>query len=157
LRTGRSDIFSARAQVALAVLRTLLLRVFAVESRTSPGAALATMGLSAPEPATQIVSTPVAWVGEKEDPTVLAALQAAPQVGPLAQQRPNLGIIRPNQIAHRFVAMPIGLKLKMRLDFLCYKPRRCATMLMFLGTSPSYVMDTFVSSRTGTFSSAVAA
>jgi hypothetical protein len=36
------------------------------------------MGFATPEPTAQIVPTRVAWIGEEEDPAVLAALQAAP-------------------------------------------------------------------------------
>jgi hypothetical protein len=112
------------AQVAFAVLMTLLLRVFAVEGRGAPGAAPAPMRLPAPELAAQIVATGVTRIGEEENPAMPTALQVGPQIGPLAQQRPNLGIVRPNQIARLAPAMPIRLELEMLLDFACYKPRR---------------------------------
>ena len=57
-----------------------------------------------------------------------------------------------HQTAHLVTdAVPIRLKLEMRLNFGCYKPRLSPTMLMQVGMSSSYSMDTSVSSgRTGT-------
>ena len=59
-----------------------------------------------------------------------------------------------HQIAHLVAdAVPIRLKLEMRLNFGCYKPRLSPTMLMVVGMSSSYSMDTSVSSgRTRTVS-----
>jgi len=53
-----------------------------------------------------------------------AALQTWPQLGPLTQQQPNLGIVQPHQLAHPLPAMPIRLELELLLDSGCYKPRR---------------------------------
>jgi hypothetical protein len=62
---------------------------------------------------------------------------------------------QPSQIAHHGIpTVPIRLELEMRLDFLRYKPRRCATMLMLLCMSSSYPTRGCVSSgRTRTLSS----
>jgi len=112
------------AQVALAVLMPLLLRVLAVERRCALDRTRPPMRLPAPEPTAQIVASRVSRIGKKQNPAMPAALQVGPQIGPLAQQRPNLGIVRPNQIARLAPAMPIRLELEMLLDFACYKPRR---------------------------------
>jgi hypothetical protein len=82
------------------------------------------MRLPAPESAAQIVATGVTRMGEKEYPALPAALQVAPQLRPLAQQRPNLGIVRPRQFARRAATIPTRLELEMLADFVCYKPRR---------------------------------
>jgi len=112
------------AQVTLAVLITLLRRVLAVELRRALGRTRPPMRLPTPEPAAQIVASRVPRIGEKPNPAMPAPLQVGPQIGPLAQQRPNLGKIRPNRTARLNLAMPIRPKLEMRPDFACYKPRR---------------------------------
>jgi hypothetical protein len=82
------------------------------------------MRLSTPEPTTQVVPSGVTRIAEEHYPAMPATLQTAPQIRPLAQQRPNLGVIRPNQIPRLALAMPIRLALELLLDFDCYKPRR---------------------------------
>jgi hypothetical protein len=97
--------------------------MLAVERRTAAGVTLAAMRLPAPETTPQIIPTSVAWISEKNNPALSAVLQVGPQVWPLAQQRPNLGIVRPHQLAHLVAAVPTWLKLEMPLNFGCYKPR----------------------------------
>jgi len=111
-------------QIALAVQSTLLVRVFAIICCTAAGATLTMMGFPAPEPTIQIASAGVTGIGEKQNLTVLALLQARRQVRPITQERPDLGIVRLNQISYTALAMPIRLKLKMSLNLSCYKPRR---------------------------------
>jgi hypothetical protein len=116
---------SCRQQIPFTVLATLLLGVLAVVRRGTADVALATVARSTSKAATQIGATGVTRMGKKQNPAMPAALQTGPQIGPLAQQRPNLGIVRAHQIAHaRALMVPIRMELKMRRDFVCYKPRR---------------------------------
>jgi hypothetical protein len=75
-------------------------------------------------------TTGVAWVGEEEYPAMLAASQAAPQVGMGSQRRPQDDVVRQDEIAGLAPAVPVGPELKMRRDPYGKKPRVSLMMLM---------------------------
>ncbi len=110
---------TSRVQVALAVLITLPVGMFAVIGCAALRAGKATVRIPAPETTTQIVPARVARIGEKQNPTMPTTLQVAPQIGTLAQQQPNLGIVRPHRTARFAATRPIRPILEMECDLGC--------------------------------------
>ena len=95
------------------------------------------MRLSAAKGTTQVLTTTqalkvdIAWMGDEENPAMLAASQALPQVGMGSQNRPQHDIILKDEIAAGLVpVVPVRPKLKVPLDPYGKKPRFSLKMLM---------------------------
>jgi hypothetical protein len=69
-------------------------------------------------------------MGEEEDAAMLAASQAAPQVGMGSQRRAQDDIVFQDEAANLAPAVPVWPKLKMLLDPYGKKPRLSLMMLM---------------------------
>jgi len=69
-------------------------------------------------------------MGDEENPTMLAASQASPQVGMGSQNRPQDDIILQDEIAGFAPAVPVRPELKAPLDPYDKKPRLSLMMLM---------------------------
>ena len=144
-------------QITVAVVRCLLLAALflAVVRGAALGGMLSAMGITAAKRTTQIAATRVAGMSQKVDPTMAAALQAAAKLRPRMQTAAHNRVVPQNKVANLTLTVPVRPELKTRLDLYCKKDRSRITMPMQLGTSPSYSIDTSVSSgRTGTALSA---
>lgn len=81
------------------------------------------VGLATTERTTQIASTGIARIGEKEDPAVPTSSQAPAQPGVNTQDRSQQHAIREHQGGHRATPIPLRGELKMLPDLDGKKPR----------------------------------
>jgi hypothetical protein len=105
---------------------------------TPLGRSLLAVGLATAKGATQIVATPIARVGQKENPALPTPGQAAPQVRLGAQDRTQQQIILQDQGGDGLLMIPVGLKGKMLRDLDCKKLKLSLKMLMLYLMSLSY-------------------
>jgi hypothetical protein len=137
------------------LLLLALLRL--VVSHASSLGLLPGVGLRAAKGATQIRAprfTPIlapriASIGEKEDPTMPASLQASSQVGLCSDDQSQNQVILQDQSPDLRPSIPVSRKLKMLRDLDCKKTKLSLRMLTLKWMSPSYPNGTPVSSAVG--------
>jgi hypothetical protein len=98
------------------------------------------MSLPTAERAAKIIAAGIAWVGEKQDLTMPASRQAPSQLGLFFENGSNNSVILRNNTANLFLAVPVRIKLKTRLD-LYYKKAKCSLMsLMYVGIPSLFLL-----------------
>jgi hypothetical protein len=84
-------------------------------------------------------------MGQKENPTMPATAQTAPQMRLASQHGPQHHVILLHQGTDFALAVPIQTEMEMRLDLHDDKPRVSLIILMLFNMSLSYPIDALVS------------
>jgi hypothetical protein len=98
--------------------------------------------ISAPKRTTKVCAPGVTWMSQEEDPAMPTTGQASPQVGFGPQCGSQDTVVLQHESKYFAPAIPIRAELKVLLDSYSKKPRLSLMILMCLGMSSSYTIDT---------------
>jgi hypothetical protein len=125
---------------ALAVEGALLLLAgrVTVIGDTPEGGLLLALSAPAAKGTPQVFATGITRMGEKKDPAMPAADQAASQPGLGSEHRSQQHVILQHQSGHPLGSIPLRSKLEIRRDLNCKKPRLSLKVLTYWKTPSSY-------------------